>query len=73
MACTIILSFCILLWILLMGALRALIKLSNFRNILSGIEKVLTVFSIPDKMFLKFDNLMCALRAHSNQTLLILN
>ena len=47
-----------------MCALRAHIKPPIFENILLGIEKVLTVFSIPEKMFLNIDSLMCALRAH---------
>ena len=36
----------------------------------SKIEKVLTAFSILEKMFPKMDGLMCALRAHINRTLL---
>ena len=40
-----------------MCALRAHIKLPIFGNIFSKIEKVLTIFSISDKMFLKLDNL----------------
>ena len=36
---------------------------------LSGIEKVLTTFLIPNKTFPKMDLLMCALRAHINRTL----
>ena len=35
---------------------------------ISEIEKVLTVFSIFEKMFLKIDDLMYALRAHINWT-----
>ena len=32
----------------------------------------MTTFSIPKKIFLKVENLMCALRAHINQTHIIL-
>ena len=52
-----------------MCALRAHIKPPIFGNILSGIEKVLTAFSIPEKMFLNIDSLMCALRAHISKIL----
>ena len=38
----------------------------------SKIEKVLTAFSILEKMFPKMDGLMCALRAHINRTLLVI-
>ena len=41
---------------------KAHIKLSFLKNIFSGIKKVLTIFSIFKKMFLKIDSLMCALR-----------
>ena len=51
-----------ILGILLMCTLPFLEK--NF----SRIEKVMTVFSISDKMFLKIESLMCALRAHINRT-----
>ena len=44
--------------------LRAHIKKLIFGNIFSRIEKVLIVFSISDKMFLKLDSLMCTLRTH---------
>ena len=47
-------------------------KLIIFGNIFSGIEKVLTAFSISEKMFLKMDGLMCALRAYINWTLKII-
>ena len=47
-----------------MCILRAHIKSSIFRNIFSEIEKTINTFSIPKKMFLKMDGLMCALRAH---------
>ena len=47
-----------------MCALRAHIKLSVFENIFSGIEKAVITFSILEKMFLKTESLMCALRAH---------
>ena len=39
---------------------------------LSKIEKVLTTFSIPNKIFLKMDLLMCVLRAHINWTLYLI-
>ena len=55
-----------------MCALRAHIKPLIFGNIFSGIEKVLIIFSIPEKMFQKMDSLMCALRAHINQTFIII-
>ena len=51
-----------------MCALRAHIKLYVFGNIFSRIKKVMTAFSIPKKMFLKTENLMCTLRAHVNRT-----
>ena len=54
--------------ILLMCALRAHIKLSVFGNIFSRIEKVMIVFSIFEKMFLKTESLMCTLRAYINRT-----
>ena len=47
-----------------MCAVRAYIKSPIFGNIFSGIEKVLTTFSILEKMFPKLDDLMCALRTH---------
>ena len=53
-----------------MCALRAHIKLSVFKNIFSRIEKVITAFSIPEKMFPKTESLMCALRAHISKILL---
>ena len=31
----------------------------------------MAAFSIPEKMFLKIENLMCALRAHINRTQII--
>ena len=40
------------IWVRLMCALRAHIKLSNFRNILSEIEKTVNTFSILKKIFL---------------------
>ena len=52
-----------------MCALRAHIKLSNFRNILSGIEKTINTFSIPDKIFSNIGGLMCALRTHISKIL----
>ena len=54
-----------------MCALRAHIKLSVFRKNFSRIEKVMTVFSIPEKIFPKLDDLMCALRAHISKILYI--
>ena len=39
-----------------MCVLRTHIKLSVFRNIFSRIEKVMTTFSIPEKMFPKTEN-----------------
>ena len=48
----------------LMCVLRTHIKFSVFGNIFSRIEKVMTAFSILKKIFLKTENLMCALRAH---------
>ena len=39
-----------------------------FRKKYSKIKKVLTVFSILNKIFLKIDGLMYALRVHINQT-----
>ena len=48
----------------LMCALRAHIKLSICGNIFSRIEKVITTFSIPEKIFTQIEILMCALRAH---------
>jgi len=47
-----------------MCALRAHIKPPIFGTILWGIEKILTTFSILEKIFPKLDDLMCALRAH---------
>ena len=52
-----------------MCALKAHIKPSIFRNIFLGIEKVLIAFLISEKIFLKIDGLMCALRLYINQTL----
>ena len=63
----------IYIWILLMCALRAHIKLSVFRNIFSRIEKVMTAFLIPEKIFPKTKNLICTLRTHINRTLLIIH
>ena len=40
-----------------MCVFRAHIKLSNFRNILSGIEKVVNIFSILEKIFPNIDGL----------------
>ena len=55
--------------ILLTCALRAHVKFSVFRNILLRIEKVMTAFSIFEKMFPKIKSLMCVLKAHINRTL----
>ena len=49
-----------------MCALRAHIKPLILGNIFSGIEKILIVFSIPKKMFLEMNGLICVLRAHIN-------
>ena len=49
-----------------MCALRAHINFHFWKKNFSGIEKVMTVFSIPKKIFLKIENLMCALKAHIN-------
>ena len=59
-------------WILLMCVLRTHVKLSSFENIFSKIEKIMTVFSIPKKMFPKTENLMCVLRTHINRTFSLL-
>ena len=53
-----------------MCALRAHVKLSNFRNILSGIEKAVNTFSIFEKIFPNIGYLMCALRAHISKILI---
>ena len=51
-----------------MCALRAHINFHFWKKIFSRIEKVVTAFSILEKMFLKIESLMCALRAHINRT-----
>ena len=51
-----------------MCALRTHINFHFWKNFFSRIEKVMTAFSIPEKMFLKIESLMCALRAHINRT-----
>ena len=51
-----------------MFALRAHNNITFLENVLLEIEKVLTVFSIPDKIFSKTDLLMYALRAYINWT-----
>ena len=51
-----------------MCALRAHNGIPFLEKVLLKIEKVLIVFSIPDKIFPKTDLLMCALRAHVNRT-----
>ena len=47
-----------------MCALRAYIKPPIFENIFSRIEKVLTIFLIFKKIFLKLNDLICTLRVH---------
>ena len=47
-----------------MCTLRAHIKFSIFKNIFSGIEKVIITFSILEKKIFQKWKLMCALRAH---------
>ena len=42
----------------------AYINKSVFRKNLLGIEKVVKIFSIPDKIFSKNDILLCALNSH---------
>ena len=54
-----------------MCVLRAHNNFHFWKIFFSIIEKVLTTFSILEKMFLKVDSLMCALRAlraHINRT-----
>ena len=51
-----------------MCALRAHINFHFWKINFSRIEKVMTIFSTLDKIFLKIKSLMCALRAHVNQT-----
>ena len=60
-----------LIWVRLMCALRAHIKLFVFGNIFSGIEKAVITFSILEKMFPKTESLICALRTHISKVLLI--
>ena len=55
-----------------MCALRAHINFHFLEKIVLSIEKVMTAFLIPKKMFQKIENLMCALRAYINQTLIII-
>ena len=55
-----------------MCALRAHIKLSVFENIFSRNEKVMTAFSILEKMFPKTESLIGALRTHINRTHLVI-
>ena len=60
----------IYVWILLICAFRhTLISIFEKKN--SRIEKVITAFSILDKIFLKIENLIYAFRAHINWTLYI--
>ena len=49
-----------------MCALKAHNNFYFWKFFFSRIEKVLTDFSILEKMFPKVDGLMCALRAHNN-------
>ena len=51
-----------------MCALRAHIRFHFWKKNFSRIEKVMTAFSILEKIFLKIESLMCALSAHINQT-----
>ena len=51
-----------------MCVLRAYNGIPFLEKVLLKIEKVLIVFSIPDKIFPKTDLLMYALRAHVNRT-----
>ena len=51
-----------------MCALKAHNRIPFLEKVLLGIEKVLTVFSIPDKNFSKTDLLMYALRVYINRT-----
>ena len=51
-----------------MCTLRAHNNFHFWKFFFSRIEKVLTAFSILEKMFPKVDGLMCALRAHINWT-----
>ena len=54
-----------------MCALRSHNIIPFLENVLSEIEKVLTAFLIPDKIFPKMNLLTYALRAYINQTLLL--
>ena len=62
----------IIIRIRLMCVLKVHIKLPIFRNIFLKIKKVLTIFSISEKMFPKLNGLMCALRAHISKILIII-
>ena len=53
-----------------MYVLRAHNNILFLEKILSGIEKVLTAFSILDKFFPKIDLLIYVLRVYINETLL---
>ena len=55
-----------------MCALRVHINFHFWKKKISRIEKVMIAFSISEKMFLKIESLMCALRAHVNRTLFYL-
>jgi len=52
-----------------MYALRAHNNFHFLKKNFSGIEKVLTAFSISEKIFLKMNDLMRVLRAHVNRIL----
>ena len=54
--------------ILLMCALKATINFHFWKKNFSRIEKVMTAFSISEKMFSKTESLMCVLRTHINRT-----
>ena len=58
--------------ILLTCVLRAHNNIPILKKVLLGIEKVLTAFLILDKIFLKTDLLMYALRVYINRTLIML-
>ena len=51
-----------------MCAFKAYINIYFWKKKLK-IKKVITDFSIPDKIFQKIENLICIIKAHINQTL----
>ena len=51
-----------------MCVLRTYNNIQFLEKVLLGIEKFLTAFSIPDKIFPKMNLLMYALRAYINRT-----